>query len=157
MVECKYSHCLHESRELPEEEAILSGKIAYYHKDCYEESMAIRDVIDIFYREVNKNVVMSNLRQVVNQIVYNKGCDAQFLKYALRYWLDHGKKLNYPAGLNYVIQDKDARKAWQEKINGEFKRTIDKNAFIGEDKKGEKIENYKPKSKSSFINILGRS
>ena len=34
IVKCRYSHCKHDTKEIPKDEAYKNGN-AYYHKDCY--------------------------------------------------------------------------------------------------------------------------
>ena len=145
---CKYAHCKHDTTDISPEDEVKVGESRYWHKDCYEESLAIRDVIDIFYKEVNRNVVMNNLRKVVNSIVYEKGIDARMLRFGLRYYLDHGKPINYPQGLYYVIQNIDVQKAWNEHV-----RNISKESFEIKEESNRKFE-YKPSESKGFANIL---
>lgn len=114
IVKCRYAHCdrFHESVELPIEEAVKSGKSSYYHADCYKESQAIKNITDLFQKYINKNVVFPVLKRTINNIVYERGIDAEFLEFGLKYYIQNKIPLNYPGGLYYVIQNKDVEKEW---------------------------------------------
>ena len=126
----------------------------YYHTDCYEEKELIAKIIDVFMKEVNSDVVVSGLRRVINDIVYNKGKSAEYLLFGLKYFIKN-KKLNYPAGLYYVIQDRDVLVAWEK----ECRKKIDSESndyFIVRDNDVERVNNIiLPKKKNGFESIIG--
>lgn len=150
---CKYSHCKHDSKDIKDDNFIKVGN-NYYHNDCYEEKELIAKIIDIFMKEVNSDVVVSGLRRVINDIVYNKGKSAEYLLFGLKYFIKN-KKLNYPAGLYYVIQDRDVLVAWEK----ECRKKIDSESndyFIVRDNDVERDNNIiLPKKKSGFESIIG--
>ena len=149
--QCAYTHCKHNTKEInPKDEGIISSGSRYWHKDCLDESLAIRDIIAIFYEEVNSDVIMSQLRRVVNNLVYDKGNDAEFIKFGLRYYLDHKIPINYPQGLYYVAQCKEVQDEWLKLKN---KEKIKDYKFEVKESEGKKFE-YKPSKKGGFQNIL---
>ena len=108
---CAYSHCKHKqdpvhvgSDDCVEE----NGK--YYHPDCLREKNDIAEIIDFWYKEIDKDVVFNQLRRVIDQLVYNRGVDAGFILYAIK---KKAKYLNYPAGIFYAIGDKRLKADWK--------------------------------------------
>ena len=43
---CKYSHCLHNNREIEKEKAVRVGN-AYYHSDCLKTKEDIKEIVDL--------------------------------------------------------------------------------------------------------------
>ena len=145
---CKYAHCKHESRELSPEEEVQYGN-GYWHQDCLSESLAIRQIIDLFSTKCNKNVVMSQLRHVINEIVYNRGVEARMLLFGIQHYLQHHWKLNYPGGLYYVIQSKDVLAEWNKQSVKEMKT----NFTVDDDNNGRKYE-FKSGNEKDITKIL---
>ena len=111
---CRATHCFHESKEfLPDDEIVEVGACGY-HKDCYQAISDIREVVDIFSTQINKNVVFSELRKVINTIVYQRGVDSGMLLFGVKYYLDRRIPLNYPQGLYYVVQNKDVQEQYKK-------------------------------------------
>lgn len=114
-VTCKYSSCLHESREINKENAVKKGS-SYYHKDCLQTQEEIKEIINLFKNHINPNPVYSQLQSVIKNIVFTKGLGSNFLLFGLRYYIENKIPLNYPQGLYYVVQNKDVVKAYQKKM-----------------------------------------
>ena len=153
---CRYTHCKHETKNIPEEEAVHSGT-GYWHEDCLKESLAIREVIDLFQKKCNPLVVMPQLRKTINNIVYEKGIDAQLLLFGVRYYIDHKIPLNYPGGLYYVLQNKDVQKEWAKQSVKAMKCEFDLDKFVSESDTTASPIDYKDTNKSKFSNVLGRT
>lgn len=171
MVQCRYPKCmkLHESTELPKDEAVQGGKQKYYyHPDCYHIMQTINQIKDQFYREINPNMTGKQIGQlvsIVNNIVFTKGNDVDFVKFALDYFIKHKPgALKYPGGMAYIVQDRDVLSAWEklqaQKIREELRKEMDKinnddkGEIIGFDSSNKKIE-YKDNRKNKFSNVLG--
>lgn len=146
-MKCKYAHCKHESKDIPKGEEIKHST-GYWHKDCLDESLCIREIIDVFVRDVNKNVVVSALRRVINDIIYVKGVDSHLLLFGLKYYVSHKIPLNYPGGLYYVLQNRDVQREWDKMQTQELKNSFE----IKEDN----IETfqYKPSEERGFQDVL---
>lgn len=112
IVKCRYSHCSHDSREMNAEEAVKSGN-AYYHPNCYEVKDNIRQITAMFTENVNSNVVHSQLAKIINDIVFAKGIASELLLFGLNYYISNKIRLNYPAGLYYVVQNKEMLNAYK--------------------------------------------
>ena len=83
IVKCRYSHCLHESKELNAEDAVKVGKSAYYHKDCCQTKENIAEIADTFVKRVDKNVAYPLLTKTINNIVFNKKVDSDIFSNVL--------------------------------------------------------------------------
>lgn len=105
-VKCRSSHCLHENKELLREDAVNPKKGCFYHPDCYQTQEEIKEIIDIFVKQINPNVVFSQLRHVINVIVYDRGIGSELLLFGIKYYIKNKISLNYPQGLYYVVQNK---------------------------------------------------
>jgi len=104
---CRFAHCLHDSREIRENEEYVKVGSAYYHKDCYKTNKNIKEIIDLFSKEINPNVVYSKLSSIIRKIVFERGNDSELLLFGVKYYLKKNIPLNYPQGLFYVMQNKD--------------------------------------------------
>lgn len=113
MVKCRYSHCKHESKDVLKDEAVSDGK-SYYHKDCYIEKETLKECIDVYVKNFESDPIFTQLRSVINDIVYNKGNEADFLLFALKYSASHKIPLRHIPGLYYIIKDNNIIKAWEK-------------------------------------------
>lgn len=146
-VSCKYSNCLHNSRELNKEDAAKSGNF-YYHDDCLKTKEDIKKIIDLFKNHINPNPVYSQLQSVIKNIVFTKGLGSDFLLFGLQYYIEHKIPLNYPQGLYYVIQNKRVI----ESYNKSKAKKIKKNVEITE--KNESGFTHVPVKNNGFADIL---
>ena len=105
MVKCKYSKCLHDTRELNKDKAVKVGS-TYYHEDCLRTKEEIKQIVALFQQKVNANPVYSQLQSVINNIVFIKGLGSELLLFGLKYYIENKIPLNYPQGLYYVVQNK---------------------------------------------------
>lgn len=151
VVKCRYAHCNHETKELNAEDAVCENKM-YYHQDCYQMRKNINEIIQVFVEKVNPDVVMSALRRVVNDIVFNRGISSEQLLFGINYYIKNNIPLNYPGGLYYVIQDRGAKQEYEK---------LQDMKFIKEEKKNFRIEentaqtfHYKAPEQHGFDAIL---
>lgn len=118
MVKCKYPQCskLHSSKILPKKEAIKGNNGSYYHADCYHYTRTITEVKDLFYKKLNPVMTgkqVSELMSTINNIVFDKKVDVDFLRFALEYYIKHQLgNINYPHGLHYIIQNRTIISQW---------------------------------------------
>lgn len=118
-VKCRYSNCKHESRELQKEDAVLSGRTTYYHKDCYEEMSLIKEIIDVYCNKVESDPVFTHLSKTVKDLVVNKGVDPHYLLFALNYAADNNFIHHIP-GLRYIAKDEEIWKEYQKRITKQY-------------------------------------
>lgn len=111
-MKCRYSHCLHETKDIPEGEEVLVGKGTYYHKDCYELKTAIKAIIDYYVENFDRDPIYAQLTKTINNIVFNKNKTPAFVLYALHYAKWAKIPLKHPAGIYYLIKDDKIIDAW---------------------------------------------
>lgn len=110
-MKCRYGHCLHDSKEISDGDEIKVGK-TYYHKDCYKQKSDIDKVIDIWQKQIDRYVVYAQLRNVINNLVYNRKVDSGFLLYVVERGVKEGY-LRYPAGLYYAVNSTERQEEWK--------------------------------------------
>ena len=148
IVKCRYAHCLHESKDVNTEEAVHVGNM-YYHQDCFQVKEDINKIVELFAMKVNPNVVYPVLKRTVNNIVFGKGVASDFLLFGLNYYIKKKIPLNYPAGLYYVIQNKDVQKEYDKQFTK--RKTVQ---IYMDDAGEEKTFQFKPKKQIGFDSIL---
>ena len=121
---CKYSHCLHDNREVEKRKAIRVGN-SYYHSDCFKTKEDIKEIVNLFKAHINANPVYAQLQSVINNIIFVKKVQSDFLLFGLRYYIEHKIPLNYPQGLYYVIQNKDVTNAYNKTKAKEIKKSVE--------------------------------
>lgn len=174
-VRCRYPKCskLHESNELLKSEAYSPGTGRYYHPDCYHTMQTVNEIRDLFYKEINPMMTgqqIGMLVSTINNIVFGKHVDVDYLKFVVKYFINNKPgALKYPAGLHYVIQDKDAASAWEREKNRKYKEELKKQMQKAVNELGEIFDNdieldfgtedskftYKHNNKPKFSSILG--
>lgn len=126
---CRYKYCKHENKEITDNEQSIQSGRSYFHIDCYNEKDNIEKILSLFCEKINKNCVFAQLRSVVNNIVYTKQVSAEYLLFALQYYIEHKIPLNYPQGLYYVIQNKETKQAYDKlkskNIKQKMKESVD--------------------------------
>ena len=166
-VHCRYPKCsqLHETTELPKDEAVQGGsKNSYYHPDCYHTLQTVNKIRDLFVLEVDSTLTgkqVGMLVSTINNIIFSKKVDVNFLEFALEYMIKNKPGvLKHPAGLHYIIQNRDIINAWnkekEQKIKTEIKNheTIMVNDEFLLDDLPEQKYTYKPQGPRSFADIL---
>ena len=150
-VKCKYSKCKHESKDIEKTEAVKSGS-AYYHTDCLKDKENRKEIVELFTKHINSNVVFSQLQTVIRTIIDDRGNNSDFLLFGLKYYIEHKIPLNYPQGLYYVIQNKEMIAEYKKMKSKEI---IAKENFVINDNIGEVEFSYKPTKVKGFADILG--
>ena len=112
-MKCRYRHCLYDSQDIPPGQEVKTGKISYMHKECARYWKTIGSIVDLYKQRVNKNVLEKTLLATINNIVFKKNVDPEFLLFALKYSLDHGNHLSSPYGLHYIISNESCMTAWK--------------------------------------------
>ena len=94
-------------------------------------------------------MVFAILKKTINNIVYERGIDAEYLEFGLRYYIKNKIPLNYPGGLYYVIQNKDIEKEWNK-----LKIKQAKPSFEIKDENNSREYDYKPTKENDISSIL---
>ena len=116
---------MHDNKELLREDAVNPKKGLFYHKDCYQTQEEIKEIIDLFSKKINPNVVYSQLRHVINTIVYDRKIGSDLLLFGLKYYIRNKISLNYPLGLYYVVQNKKMIDAFNKYKANQISRKIE--------------------------------
>lgn len=114
IVKCTYKYCSHTDKNLPVEEAILVGRSTYYHPKCNKENEEIKEIIDLFKKYIDPYVVFSQLRNVINNIVYDKCLGAEYLLFALKFAIKTKINLKHAMGLHYIIGYENIQNAYKK-------------------------------------------
>lgn len=172
MVHCKYPKCkfLHEKTELLREEAVKGGKgSSYYHPDCYYTMQTVCAIRDKFYQEVNPLLTGKQIGQlvsIINNLVFMKKVSVDYILFAVEYYIKNKPgALKFPAGISYIIQDKDVEAAWKKeqsaKISAEIREqrnrslaTTNDVTEIGIWDSSEEQFTYTPSKSRGFADIL---
>lgn len=155
LVKCRYAHCKHESRELDKEDAVLNGKSSYYHKDCFEEMNNIKEVIDIYAKNVDDNPNYSLLQRTVKNLVYKNKLSSEFVLFATKYAVQRGW-LKHELGLNYIVKDDKIKSEYekyeQSKIRKEYEEKLKQTNNVDN---GQSFT-YKPTHKKSITDLVSK-
>lgn len=108
---CAYNHCKHESCEIPQDSIIKIGN-RYYHDDCAKNKENILKIKELYYQKISNTVVMAQLLNTINNIVFVKNVDSDYLLFALNFCIDNRIKINSPYGLHYIIDNSRVKAAW---------------------------------------------
>lgn len=138
---CAFKHCKHESCEVSRDCAIRINK-RYFHKDCAEIYKNIEDIKALYYEKISNTVVVSNLMSVINNIIFKKGVDSNYFLFALKYAISTNRRINYPQGLHYIVDDYRIKKLWTKKQSQKIALEI-KNAEDIDETKTEETQTFK--------------
>lgn len=169
IVHCRYPKCnkLHETTELKKEDAVQGGsKGNYYHPDCYHMMQTVNQIRDTFIKEVNSALTRQQIGALVStiyNIVFTKGIDIDFIKFALDYFIKYKPgSLRQPYGLHYIIQNKDVISAWNKEKDRKIRKELKQQAAEMQDNdKEESIDfsessfKYVPQKSHGFADIFG--
>lgn len=85
------------------------------HKDCAELHSTIGRIESLYREKVSSTVVIKNLRTIINNIIFVKKVDANYMLFALRYAISNHYTLRAPASLYYLIDDFKIKKEWTQR------------------------------------------
>jgi len=167
LVQCRYPKCkyLHDTTELNKEDAIQGASRYYYHPDCYYTMRTINQIRDEFYTNVNPTLTgkqVGQLVSIVNNMVFTKHIDADYILFALRYYIKNKPdSLKHPGGIAYIVQSREVENAWKKErdriTRQRIKEELQKQSE--EEHGGFELNNdnsdYKPDNKSKFSRVLG--
>ena len=112
MPKCAWTHCPC-NQVIEDMSDAVKDKTRYYHKDCLKQRNTINDIITLFTEQVNDKIVMSQLRNIINTLVFTEGFEAEYVLYAVRYAINHPyMKLTYPAGIRRICLDQNVKSNW---------------------------------------------
>ena len=145
---CRYKNCPY-GGTVSNDVAVKDGK-SYYHPDCLKEKNNKNQIIDIFYKYINKAEVGAQLRKTVDNIVDTKKSTSEFLLYALCYVIHHKMSLNHPAGLYYIINNDEIKQAYKHYQDSQVQK-MDTENIETEKEVSFEIKNTKNKGWESLL------
>ena len=171
LVHCRYPKCkfLHETTELNKDDAVCGdGKNSYYHPDCYHTMRTVNYIRDTFVKQVNPMLTgpqIGQLVSIVNNMIFSKGIDANYILFALQFFIKNKPgALKYPGGIAYIVQNRDVEEAWKKaqriKLQAEIREKQKEEMESVNDVGHPTIElpnnaTYKSQNKSRFSSVLG--
>ena len=110
---CGWSHCkIDNIIQEGDDFEIVGGK--KYHKYCNFERENINKSIILFTEQINGQIVMSQLRSVINNLIFKQGFESDYVVFAIQYAIDHPEyKLTYPQGLHRICKDQKIIGLWK--------------------------------------------
>lgn len=148
IVTCVFKHCKHDDKCGNKKDMVMSGNRRYMHKDCYSTYEYMTKTRDLYAEKVNKAVVFKQLVSAINDIVLKKGVGAEFLYFALNYSIEHGKRINSPYGLHYIINDIRIKRAWEQHQHNMLQKQMQEE--IAKEHKSTEEDSVESESKNTF-------
>ena len=131
----------------------IEEKEKFYHPECKHEKDTRAEIIDFWYRQINKDVVFSSLSRIIDRLIYQDGVDCDFLLWGLK---KKAKFLKHPPGLVYVARDKDLKSKWEfEKKLKEFNANKANVKIESNPNNSPSFTAKETEKKSSFEDIFG--
>lgn len=102
---CHYRHCLHPGEPIPQGKAVLIG--AYrYHEDCAVMHGTIERIKRILFNNVNSNLDYVQTTGVINNLIFRRKYQAEYVEFMAKYLALHHAKINTPYSLHYAVKNK---------------------------------------------------
>jgi hypothetical protein len=120
---CAFKHCQHDSCNILQDEAVKVGQ-RYMHEDCAKISENISKIKELYYTKISNTVVIKQLVNVINNLIFKKNIDSNFLLFALNYAISEKISINSPYGLHYLIDNKKVKEIWYKKNNQKIAKKI---------------------------------
>lgn len=151
---CAWKHCKFDNVIKEDEDyEVINGR--KYHRQCNCERENINQCITLFVEQVNDQIVMTQLRSVINNLIYNQGFESEYVVFSIQYAIEHPEyKLTYPQGLHRICKDQKIMDLWKNKQDQKIINSA-KNSFVADDIKGSNLER-KVNNSSRFSRVLGK-
>lgn len=110
---CNYNHCSCDD-ELTDENRVVIGNRSY-HKKCAEIKELIIKIRDYYIENVSNTVVVSQLVNAINNIVFTKEVEAEYLMFCLENAVKSGKQIKSPYYLHYLVDNNKNKSEYKSK------------------------------------------
>lgn len=114
-MKCRYNKCLYGGGEIEKGSEVQVKKGYYMHPECARYSWAIREVVELYKREIDSTVMPAVLYKVINKIVFDRKTDPEFLLFALKGAVTEKVPIKAPYGLYYLVKDDDRIQKWRQR------------------------------------------
>ena len=154
---CRYPHCKHNDKtiDLTTDKYVKDGG-SYYHEECYRNKANIQLIKNLWHDHISQTVVYSQLISILNQLIFKDNISSDYIVFVVQYCIDNQRKLRYPPGLKYCIDDQVIKNAYNKKIRSVVHRSdfsVNSETDSKEDNSPKFTVNNKP---LGFKSILGR-
>lgn len=110
---CGYSHCLHKGEKINKNDAVIVGN-RRFHTDCADLHCKINKMKDLYYENIDDNVEFVTLMSVINNIIFNKRIDPDYMLFALNHVINRKIKIKSPYLLHYLPDNKIIISLWNK-------------------------------------------
>jgi hypothetical protein len=112
---CGYAHCLHYGEKVSELNSVIVGK-RRFHIDCANIKVIIDEIKDLYIEKINKHESAVKILGVINQMVFTKQIDPNFILFALKDLTDRKVTFKSPYSMHYFVKNNVLINKWR-KIN----------------------------------------
>lgn len=119
---CNFKHCKCDEVLTDENREVVNGKS--YHRTCLRTKNDIVEIRDYYIENVSSTVVIGMLVKVINNIIFDKQVNSQFLKFALKYAVETKISIKSPLSLHYLIDNSKIKDVWKRKQTDGTKNDI---------------------------------
>lgn len=102
---CGYKHCLHKGEKVKQEDAVIVGT-RRYHADCAALHRKIELMKDLYYEKIDEKAEFVQLMSVLNNILFKKNIDPDYMLFALNYVISRKIRIKTPYSLHYLPENK---------------------------------------------------
>jgi hypothetical protein len=85
------------------------------HEDCAKINDNISKIRDLYYEKVSNTVVMKQLVSIINNLIFKKNIDSEYLLFALNHAISAKIPIKSPYGLHYLIDNKRIKDLYNKK------------------------------------------
>lgn len=114
----------------------------------------MEEVKKLYFENISSTVVPAQLVKTIQNIVFGKHIDSEYLLFAMKYVIACKIPLNSPYGLHYIVDNYKIKQAWQTVKANEEKRKVQEEAKKIEVKE-EITFTFVNKKKEGFESIFG--
>lgn len=112
---CGYKHCkIHD--KIPASEAVIVGN-RRYHKQCASNREKMSEMKDLYIDNIDKNVAIVELVSVLNQIIFTKNVNIDYMLFAMKNITKRKLKIKSPYTLHYIANNKQIQNLWIKENN----------------------------------------
>lgn len=108
---CGFAHCMCDE-PLTDDNCIIQGS-RRWHKKCFQAKETAEEIRKYYRANISSQVTMSFLNSVLNDVLYKKKVDAEYLLFALKYAYETNKEIKSPVYLHYLADDKRIQRLYK--------------------------------------------
>jgi hypothetical protein len=122
---CGYTHCLKPNVKIPASGVVMVGK-KRCHDECAELHAKIEKIKRIYFDYINDKSDYVQVVGVINNLIFNKGYDVDFVEFTMKYTAIYGRQIKSPYLLHTIIKNGIVEKKYNdEKLRMVVNRQFD--------------------------------